>query len=434
MADSSPLSSNNSQSKDRQIWRDLVKGLLLIALLVVIKVVLEHTAFGKAMERSGYDWLQTQLSSSERLPLVVVDLSDLEPQEFNIDGQIGIATPRNTLRELIKAATEQKARAIGVDIDFSPGPSGYMWPRDPEFFDFCLKNEVPVFLGISRGESLSPDKWLGNEDYKDLAASMIIPNDTRKMPMWIRIGTDSEPGKTLGAALATGYQESQSGLAKWLHDFHLVEQVSEKELGHDVGVGEFPVDYSSLKTLIDKTLRTRNPVVIRDQGHLLRNKIVIFGPGTLSNSGDGFKIEGFEQRVPGVYIHASAAYTLRNAPLYELTRLSRLGIDVLLSLIVLFSVIAIQSRFSHGSTKLAKHRVHFVFTILIIIVALIFGIAFVVQTRVLWSDFILVVALLMLHVPIEHLFKKGHSGIKSAYERTKQLISAVFTEKERKTK
>jgi CHASE2 domain-containing sensor protein len=420
MTDASHIPPAQITSKKRQIGLDLLKGVLFIVLLAGIKVIVEHTPFGESIERSGYDLLQKQLSSPDSLPVVVIDFSALEPAEFNVNGQIGIATPRKTLQELITAATEAKARVIGVDIDFSPGLTGYMYPGDPQFFESCLRNKVPVVLGISRTESLTPDKWLASKDYKALAASMIVPNDTRKMPKWIRVDKDAPRGPTLGAALAERFQQGESSLAKWLHEYQLVEQVSEKELGEGVVVGEFPVDYSPLKTLIDKTFTTANPIVVKDQEHLLRDKIVLFGRGKLNNDGDRFTVEGFKQQVPGIYIHASAAYTLHNARLYELTSGTRLGIDFLLSFIVLIIVIALRYYFG-----LDHHLLQIVFTVLIIVLALIFGVAFVAQTRILWTDFILVLAVLILHVPVERLVLKAPGAFKNIFQGAKRRIQAL---------
>jgi hypothetical protein len=240
------------------------------------------------------------------------------------------------------------------------------------------------------------------------------------MPKWISVEKDAAHAPTLGAALAERFQQAESSLAKWLHEYHLVEQVSEKELGQGVVVGEFPVDYSPLKTLIDKTFTTANPIVVKDQAHLLRDKIVLFGRAKLNNDGDRFTVEGFKHPVPGVYVHASAAYTLHNARLYELTSRSRVGIDVALSLIVLISVLAFRYYFG-----LEHHLLQIVFTVLVIVFALILGVAFVAQTRILWTDFILVLALLILHVPVERLVKKAPGAFNKIYAGAKRRVQAA---------
>jgi CHASE2 domain-containing sensor protein len=431
-----PASLEKSRSSGRQILHDFIKGVLLTILMMLVTAVLERTSIGRRVEQYGYDWLQGQLSS-ERLPLEIVDISELKPAPFNVDGQMGIATPRETLQKLLEAVAEQDARAIGIDIDFSPADSGYITPRDPEFFKFCLdlseRKGIPIFLGIKRTESLAPVRWLGSEDYKSLAASITIPRqDTRKMPKWIRASENSEPGRTMSAALASGFQESQSSMLGWLHEHQLVEQVSEKELKQGVGVGEFPVDYSPLQALIeDKTLRTINPEVIRDQGHRLRGKIVLLGDGMQGSAGDNFDVAGGEQHVPGVYLHACAAYTLSNAPLYELTWPSRLGVDLLLSMLVLLSVIGLRLYFMNRTTrKVAAHRLQVIFTWLVIIAAFVVSVVFVSKTRLMWSDFILVLTGLALHPYLECLFEEKKHKVDKI--RGPGLFSSVLFEEEKK--
>lgn len=410
------------------LW-DFGKGLFFMALLALVSVGLGHTSVGRRVEQFGYDRIQ-KLLSSERIPVAVVDVSALQPVPFTIDGETGTATPRATLKDLIQAITAQQPRAIGVDIDFSPDPSGYVWPRDPEFFQFCLANDVPVFLGVNRNLNLTPDKWLGSEDYQNLAAGMIVPkNNTRKMPKWIQISRDSPPGPSLGTAVAGGFQVTQSGLSRWLHEHGLVEQVSEKEIGEGMTVGEFPVDYSALPSLIeDKTVSTINPQVIRDQGRMLRDKIVLIGRGLVTDEDDRFKVEGFEGEIAGVYIHASAAYTLRNAPLYELTSTGRVGIDLLLSFTVLLGVTLIRLYFMNRTNRnVAAHRVEIMLTALVGIAAFIGGVMFVGQTRLVWSDFVLVLGVLFLHIPLERWLGKGQTGAK---QKSGSLIHDLILEKE----
>src|SRR5207248_1354889 len=114
-----PHAASEKHSRGREILYDLLKGLLLIAFVLALKLAVEQTALGKQLELAGYNLLQLRLSA-ERVPVTVVDTSDLKPQTYNIAGQTGTATPREPLRKMIEAITEQKPKAIGVDIDFSP--------------------------------------------------------------------------------------------------------------------------------------------------------------------------------------------------------------------------------------------------------------------------------------------------------------------------
>ena len=181
------------------IWRDLLKGLFFIALVLIIETGVEWTTFGKQLKLMSYNLLQLQLSS-DRVPITIVDISDLEPQVFNLEGRSGKATPRDSLRQMIEAIADQEPRAIGVDIDFSPDDDGYIHPRDPEFFQYCLdvskRKGVPVFLGIRRTISRPPSEWLGSEKYRGLAANILIPKDSKRMVNVIKVGDELRPGAT----------------------------------------------------------------------------------------------------------------------------------------------------------------------------------------------------------------------------------------------
>src|SRR5437016_12331157 len=93
--------------RGRRIRRDLLKGLCFMALVLVIKTAIEYTTFGHWLERMGYDYLQHRLSS-EDVPVYIVDISDLKPEQFNLEGKTGVATPRNKLQQLIKAIAAEE--------------------------------------------------------------------------------------------------------------------------------------------------------------------------------------------------------------------------------------------------------------------------------------------------------------------------------------
>lgn len=409
--------------RHRSILRDFFKGLLFIALVGSLKFGIEHTPAGNSLERAGYDFLQRRLST-DYLPVVVLDISKLEPAPFDVDGVQGIATPRDHLKKLLQAVVEQDVRAIGIDIDFSPD-AGYVTPRDPEFFQFCLNLEqrsgVPVVLGIFRTESLPPSRWLGVEEYSGLAASISIPrHDTRKMLKWIRVDGKSGQGRTLAAALAERFQASESRLLGWLHEHGLVEQVFNKELKQGVHVAEFFVDYSSLKSQIeDRTLATINPEVIRDQGHRLRGKIVLLGRAALDDDDtELFNVASRDQQIPGVFLHASAVSTLTHAPLYELTGSSRLAIDLILSVIILLSVIAIRLFFMNpGERDVSGHKLQIFLTWVVVVIALTVGVMFVTKTRLMWSDFVMVLGALVLHPYIEQFIVRRHQSVRRLFAR-----------------
>jgi hypothetical protein len=304
---------------------------------------------------------------------------------------------------------DQWPRAIGIDIDFSPDSHGYVTPHDPEFFQFCLdleaKTHIPIFLGVERALTLPPDVWLGNEDYRDLAASIVIPKDSKKMPRWIQIGESASRRPTMSAALAGTFQNSSYQLPEWLG--WALEHTSEKRLSEGISVGEFLIDYSALESLERERLRTKNPVVVSDQGWLLRDKVALVGDATLGKSSDTFVIPDRQEPFPGIYVHASAAYTLIGAPLYELTGTGRWVIDLLLSLLVIGPVALVRLRYGDGtSQELSTERLQSIMRWLAVTLVVIGGAVLVRTTRLMWDDFMLVAAGLLLHPSAERFAER----------------------------
>ncbi|MEN3336089.1 MAG: hypothetical protein V7641_5454 [Blastocatellia bacterium] len=436
---------NDPRRRGRAIWRDLLKGLLFIALVLVIKLLVERTTLGKQLDLMSYNLLQLQLSS-EHLPITVVDISDLEPQTFNIDGQTGKATPRAPLRAMIEAIADQQPRAIAIDMDFSPAENRYIHPRDPEFFQFCLdlqkQSGVQVFLGIRRSLTKSPAEWLGDATYQPLAANIIIPNDSKRMVSLIRIenqsnpgvsGEEAQPSRALSVALADAYgreadaapglmQRLRSVLIEGLHRIEFIEAMSEKRLRPGLTVEDFLIDFSPLESL--KPLRTINPVVLRDQSQRqqFQGKVVLLGDGALNKATDTFVVPAREQPYPGVFLHACAAYTLIKAPLYEVTWKGRLGIDMLFSTVILFTVILIRLYYKNRTeAKVATHRLQGFLTLLVVLIAIIGGVVFVRATRVMWPDFFLALTGVIFHPAIERhlesLWKPVRKHAPAAFQR-----------------
>jgi CHASE2 domain-containing sensor protein len=420
-----------SRRRGKDILRDLFKGLFFIVLVLVVKVAVEHTAVGKHIHAASYEWLQRQLVADE-VPVTVVDIGDLEPEEFNVNGLTGRATPREPLRKLIAAITEHQPAAIGIDIDFSPDESGYIHPSDPEFFQFCLdmrrQRGVPIFLGIRRKLGKPSAEWLGGDEYEELAANILIPRDGRRMLREVKVGgasgagvpaQASRPSKALSAALADAYSHRAGDAARWfgpireavvggLQRVGFVEGVSEKRLGPGLTVEEFLVDFSPLDSI--EPIRTVNPVVLRDQSQRQRfhNKIVILGDASPDKATDTFNVPGHEQRTySGALVHACAAYTLSKARLYEVTGKGRLGIDIIFLLSILLTITFIRLYYrKRTSVEVATHRLQGVFTVLVVVAAFLFGVVFVSATRVMWDDFFLALLALAYHPWIErHLGK-----------------------------
>jgi CHASE2 domain-containing sensor protein len=412
---------NESGQPRGEVLRDLFKGLLIIAFMLAVKIAVERTTFGEHLNLAIYNFLHLP-PTAERIPVAVVDISDLGAEDFKVDGQSGRATPREPLRQMIEAISEHHPVAVGVAIDFSPDENGYIHPRDPEFFQFCLdirrQRGVPVFLGINRTAAAPPEAWLGDEKYQDLAANLLIPRDSRRMLSEIQLGGEREagrfaeaykPGRAMSVALADSYGQESRASAGWfqhvvdgLRDVGLIEKISEKQLGPGLKVTDFLVDFSQLESIRAETIRTINPAELRDEGQRFKGKVVLIGSGTLGKATDLFVVPERNQPYPGIFLHACAAYTLIRAPLFEVMRKGRLGIDVVFSLAVLSVVILIRLYYrNRAAAEVAPHRLQGLFTLLTVSATLVVGVVFVREARLMWDDFLVAPAVLVFHPALE---------------------------------
>lgn len=408
-------SDGRKQTRARNSFtRDFIKGMLIAVLLLGAKIGLEQTALGELLQTSTYNYLQLRLATpgtSDPLPVVVVDISELAPISLSTGAWNRTITPRPELLKLIDAIANQSAKAIGVDIDFAPDGPGYMWEDDPKFFESCLdiskRNGVPIFLGVRRSQDLAVESWLGSTQYKDLAGTIAVRSlDGRRVPKWTKKDADAEPGPSLSASLAKFLPESVNIGRSWTR--HLIQQISEsRDSNGKIVFGEFLVDYGLLELIRDKTLKTIKPLVIEDQGKwTLKNKLVLLGDATVGKS-DTSLVPGQKEPVPGVYLHACAIYTLTH-PLYELTGLARIVIDLTLSafLVAIIAWIRVQARNGELNVSLLQEFL----TLMVVLLAFVVGIIFVRRTRIMWDDFILVILVLFLHPSIEkwwHVFRNN---------------------------
>ena len=189
--------------RQRRAWNILVYifvGLFSTALLGGVKLAFEHTETGHDFELWVFENLQGQLSSIDRdNPIVLLDIGGLP------GGKASDPTPRKKLEEIIGALADQRPRAIAVDVEFSPKPNDWASPDDPEFFDFCLKlskeKQLPIFLAVGERKAATPQEWLGQEEFKDLAVAVAAnPEDTAVSPSRAR-ERHARGIKTMGYAL-----------------------------------------------------------------------------------------------------------------------------------------------------------------------------------------------------------------------------------------
>jgi CHASE2 domain-containing sensor protein len=397
----------------------VLQGFLITASLLGLKILAEHTSFGRRVELLTFESVQSALASlgpSEELPVVVLDTSRLQAK----DGQL---VDLAQLREIIAAVAEQRPRAIAIDLvlnpaditdagrDGSDGPTAQQAQEYYEFLDFCLdlkeKRGVPIFIGVGMTSAGAPREWLGQEKYQELAATALIQNENPAyMPVWVRAGPDAGKLYSLGASLARAYAAPRlSDRMSWA-----IETTDEglpgtrRYLEGGVEYVDAPVNFGKLDALRQSRLFTLSGASVKESGERFRSKMVLLGDATLYKTMAVYTLPGESEPVPAVYMHACAAYTFAREPLYEIDPTVRLFADDCLSLLI-FGVVGL-TRYRHvadGSRAPAvRHRAALVrVAVLVVIVA---AVVIFYSLGLLWLDLLLVALAVLLQPAFAKMF------------------------------
>lgn len=410
---------DNERTVNRKILIELAVGLVAVGFLIFVKIQVEDSYVGRWFTARGYELLHTFISPFDRekdLPVVVVDISDLRGDP---DG----TTPAKSLQEIVEALVASKAKAIAIDIDFSPRAdpqatlnAGARADGDEDFFEFLHEqkgNGVPVFVG-AYNIGVEPKKWLGLEEYKDLAADMsVFDEDTTQVPMWLRCG-GGEKLNSLSYALAeaAGNKTRSTFLSKLLLVDPEAEENLKTVLKKDENGKEVPcrraftfVNYAKLELMQKLTIQATN----RDSIISARNeegqsrfagKLVVIGNTQRGKAFDCFVVLGRYRPVTGSYIHASAAYSLVDEPVYKFKHWVTIILDLLLGLVVVFGLFFVRWR-HRGDTQFSSHLWESRFITFSILITLLLGFLLVRFFNVLWLDFFLVIFALLLHSKVQ---------------------------------
>jgi CHASE2 domain-containing sensor protein len=405
-----------------------------IIIIVGLKTFFEHKSFVQNLERETYEFLQQRIVSggtTEQPDVLVIDLSTIKPQPWERDGLTGIATPRAPVKELIEVFAELRARSIGIDVDFSPKDGRPMhpddlppkdWrPMDPDdrkfFFQECLelseKTGVDIFLGVYRTYE-ERSKWLGDDRYISLAAAIASRTiDHGLATHWIAVKKGRAPLPSMSAALAgedVNVASKENSFFGWF-----VESTWTVPLGPNLRTAESVIDFSTLKRIRQDVLPAVKPEFYRAMPDRIKNRMILIGD-TKPEGGDSFTVPGVTGAVPGVFLHACAANTIANEPLYSLTLLGRITIDLLLAVSILALVKFSLWLLARTKRKLmhAEHKLDILFTVLTVVLVLIVSVVFVRQTRLLWTDFLLVCAVLLVQLIVDIVASKATSSPENA--------------------
>ena len=386
-------------------WQRYVAiGLLATAILVGLKLLIEHTTWGKENELWVFGKLQSSLSSIDlNNPVVVLDIASLP------GGKRGEPTPRKDLQTIIQALAELEPKpiAIAVDVNFSPRGIHYAAPDDDKFFDFCLSitqnKKLPVFLAVGETKTAPPEAWLGSPLYKQMAVAAVADKyDTSHIPLWLESSASSEKLKTLNYALARQYRKQLPGAHPWIEwalethneefDPALQRRIDEHT---SVEYQDRLVNYSKLDQMKVAAAPDTSAESIKRAGAKYSGKLVILGD---LFSADRVPVPGRVLDEPGSLVLASATYTLIKEPLFEFKWWVRVALDFLIAGLIIFAVAMIRRR-SPDTSWISKQAV---FVYVAVLVVLIGGWQLVTWAGILWLDFLLVALALLLHPKTEH--------------------------------
>jgi CHASE2 domain-containing sensor protein len=410
---------------------------------VLLKLLLEQLDTDRYIELATYDWLQFRLSTAVRQEIpTVLDISNLPGGTREDD-----PTSRPDLKSLIQAVAALKPRAIGVDLDCGPVASDSVLQKrqDRDFLESCLETEtryqVPIFLGVERSLDRSPDQWLGGARYRQLAAHMYFPKlpqpiegqeplvrEAERANLWLELEDVHAKCPSLAAAL-TGARLRPSDASRLPpsgqpprpvsvevqyrthHPRPLLRRFVRWSDDHD-----FLVNYGPLPRLREATHRHQMVFAedVKADGADFQGKLVLIGRAEKPQA-DLHLVPGRCQIVPGVMVQACAAYSLDQAPLYELTSAGRLAIDALLGALIVGLVTLARylddrhrpthpsagGHLGHPGPTTAEHGLHGL-ALTVVLAGVLLGVTALVRlSGLMWDDFLFVIGALLIHSPIE---------------------------------
>lgn len=154
-----------------------------------------HHAVSEPLERKGIvamSGLLAQRLEADDPQVVVIDASKI--RRVRPAGRSQTAIDREQTLKLIERLVAEKATAIGLDVDVSPfrddpkssEPAGWVVGQfaedgtsltsDEEFFGRLqpISKTRPIALGVYRSSSGTPDQWLGNRAFANMAAHVWV--------------------------------------------------------------------------------------------------------------------------------------------------------------------------------------------------------------------------------------------------------------------
>lgn len=406
----------------------LTLGLAIGAFLLVFKLLtIEHTVPYGNFRLWMYGLVQGRfLHAGERPVVQVVDISNIPTDSGSGVAEGGPAVSRQALLEHLRRIAGRHPRAIGIDVDFSPDEHGNpITLGDEKFFADCESlsrdTSVPIFLGVSRHAADSPDAWLGNSRFQNLAAGLGVGNaeyqaeaaemknhvpSVLRMLSWTKLGEKNL--KSLAYAVAERDLDEGMELPSWLHT--IAEVKTELKPEEPLVTEGFLVNYRSLDRVQVEA------VDLAASGDVpIENRFVLLGDVKVKGEGgkpgnDMFAVPGRSGLYSGVLLHACAVDTLVSSPLIQWTPRGRIILDFALTLVGLFLVEGLKwLLYTRRGHKHARPIVDWAVTAAIAAAVVLVAIPFADYFRLMWDDAVFVALGLYVHTFLhERLSKVGH--------------------------
>ncbi len=424
----------------RAAWLDFWVGLAFTAVLIVLKIVVEHGTFGRQIEQMTLNLQQLRLAGAASVarPPVVIDITDVPRVPRDQSADLELVTDRRRLIDLVAAAALRDPAAIGVDVLLDPPtPDAPLTPDEVQLLEFCLDvrnsrgERIPTVVGIFDGAARGPARWLGEPRFGDLAAYVLVPKPdadaaTTSMIHAVDVETTGGPARirSLAQALAdvvNARDETRWSLGRRIVDrFQLLVKRDRPVTRTSFATSEFAVNFGVVPRLRETTIRAAVPADIERSPVALRDRVVLLGRAETGRTTDVFTVPTQAEPLAGVYVHAAAVYTLTDAPLFRPTHAGRIVADVVAALVPLGFVLFVRLRRSRRPMDDAgAHTLTRRLTLGTAALVFLCGYFWVTYTGVLWTDYLMVIAALLLHGPIERtslrLLRRATGGAVSAH-------------------
>ncbi len=404
--------------------RDLIFGCGIIGVALILHFLLEKSDPGTKLRLWAYERLQPQEPAPPaQMPVIIVDFRD----HFDIGSTE--QTDMTKLRRLLENIAKAGPAAIGIDLDFGvlPGGQGVYPDSNGEVVDFALGSKIPVFLGVGRGLWMSePSQWLGEDtgpnarDASGLVAHVYAPVErSGAITLFDSIKPGGRPVPSLSGALANALQE-HGGNPSGKRDappngdsLFLTTKIRDEQERADGQIrrltGEtYLLNGGALQRLRNEMIEVSSPDDIQPGSTHWGQ---LSGAAVLVGSDNRFQDSAFvgDEHVSGIYLHALGVYTKALAPIREFTPVAQLLLAFFVTGAMLATSLGVRRIYVVRTAEVDANRLSTALTVGMAMVILIGG-SLLVRIGILWTDYFLVVLLLMVHPRIEHGIERAASS------------------------